>query len=105
MPRHIVSFVKKHRSGLLAVLLIALLAVILTGASVRADRHVIHARYDAQAHTLHVTQGIHLTNRTGQVLEHLCLMHLRLRWLNYHRLFDNNRKSLPQPLLQVLNNH
>ena len=73
MPRNIVSFVKKHRSGLLAVLLIALLAVILTGASARTDRYVIHARYDAQAHTLHVTQSIHMTNRTGQVLEHLCL--------------------------------
>ena len=73
MPRNIVYFIKKHRSALLTTLFIALLALLLGSASARADRYVVNARYDAQAHTLHVTQSICLTNRTGQPLESLCL--------------------------------
>ena len=73
MPRNIVYFIKKHRSALLTTLFIALLALLLGSASARADRYVVNARYDAQTHTLHVTQNICMTNRTGQPLEDLCL--------------------------------
>ena len=73
MPKKALHFLKKHKSALIALLLIAVLCLILRAASGRRDRCVIAAQYDAQGHVLTVQQTLHLKNRTGDKLTCLYL--------------------------------
>ena len=73
MPKKLLKFLKKRKSALFVVLLIAALCIVLSCTTGKRDRCVIHAHYDAQGHVLSVRQTLHLTNRTGQKLAHLYL--------------------------------
>ncbi len=73
MPAKLYGFLKKYKLLLTGAVLMAALCVALTFAGVQNDRYAIDASYDEQTHTLAVEQVIHMTNRTGETLDHLCL--------------------------------